>query len=336
MVDFPLPLAWTVPFAWDCALWDAPVVRGDEVIVRAGSRLVGLDAGRGEVRWQLDLPGANLGGQVFDVAGDVLIADVVIDRDQRLVGATRERVAWQLPLGGTTVRGGAAVRGSECVAIVASRREVVLVRVDPGTGDEIRARLPAGGATLAFAGADIIVMSPTANAGAPGAYLLAGDGRPARVLRTDDVWSGVVSGPHLLSVGDRKQSRHTVDVREIASGEVRWSDECFGDVGALEGDDAVYAMRLGESTELVMRSAASGTIRWRSNLGDVKPVVISTVASVILVSHMRGMMVVRRDDGCVLGDAPGVEGFRGTVAGGLLYLGGDRELLAARLPGSGA
>jgi outer membrane protein assembly factor BamB len=329
--DFPLPVAWLAPIGWSCFLWDAPVVAGDEVIVRAGPAIVGLDAGSGRERWKRALPGSDLGGEIFGAAGDVLFADVTADRAQRLVGATRDRVLWQRPLGGTVVRGGCALHGGRIAALVAANRDVALVHVDPATGAEERHALPARGATFAAAGDELIVMSPTANPGAPGAYVLGAHGDPARVLRTGDVWGGAIAGGWFVSTGQRQRLRHVIELRELA-GALRWSDACFTEAASIDGRDVAYAARAGDATALVLRDAETGDVRWRAGLGDVEPAAILFAATVVVVRHMLGAVVVRRADGQVVGESFAVQGFRAAVAGRRLFLGGDQHVIAAELP----
>lgn len=95
MSSFPLPLDWTAPFSWACAIWDRPIVRGDEVIVRAGPRVVGLAAADGHEHWQVELPAENLGGELLLDAGDGVVCDVTLDRTQHLVAVDRSGVRWK-------------------------------------------------------------------------------------------------------------------------------------------------------------------------------------------------------------------------------------------------
>jgi hypothetical protein len=335
MSDFPLPLAWSAPIGSNAYLWDAPIVRGDQILARAGSLVLGLGAADGAERWRVTLPGNDRGGQVFLAIDDLIVVDVTApDRSQILLGVTAGGVRWQAPLGGGVIRGGAVVdQGGAIVALAAARdREVTRVTIDPASGLAARVRLPAGGATLEFAGGELIAMSPTAAVGAPGAYVLGAGADVNRVLRTGDVWTGAASAGRLLTVGARAGARHRIEVCELRSGDVRWSDTCFVDAGALDGDDAAHAVRDGLATAVVVRDAASGAIRWRAELGDVEPATITFAGSVVLVRHMIGVIVVARADGRVLGDVLGAQGFRAAVADGRLYLGGNGALIAGVLP----
>jgi len=118
MAEFPAPMIWVAPFAWECAVWDAPIVDGDEVIVRAGAYLVGLAAADGVVRWRLELPGADLGGQVFALHGEHMVCDVTLDRAWHLVACTRRGEAWRRELGGTVARNGMRIVDGVVHAVV--------------------------------------------------------------------------------------------------------------------------------------------------------------------------------------------------------------------------
>jgi outer membrane protein assembly factor BamB len=333
MSDFPLPVVWSHSFDWECFLWDAPLVRGDELIVRAGAKLVGLASADGTERWRVDLASADQGGEVLGAAGDVMFVDSVgADRSQQLVGVRAGGVAWRTPLGGTFVRGATGVVGGSILAVVTGSKSELL-RIDPASGAAQRTSLAAGGATIAVTDTQIVILSPTARAGAPGAYVPTSSGEVERVIRTGDVWFGAVASGRVLTIGSRKRDLHVVDVRDLDTGDVRWSAECFQGTGALDDHDAAYVERKGAAGELVLRDAATGAIRWRADIGDAEPATITFAGSVVLVRHMIGLVVVRRADGHVLGEIYGSFGFGAAVADDRMFLGNDRQLICARVPG---
>ncbi len=332
MNDSPLPLAWTAPFAWECAIWDPPIIWGDEVIVRAGPRVVALSAATGAELWHVQLPADNLGGEVFVDGGDAVVCDVVIDRIQHLVAVGRDGIRWQRKLAGTLSRHGAVIRGDAIEAVVWVRgKGAHLSRFALATGKEHKSSLPAGGRTLARTGDGLIILSRAAEDGAPGAYLVDADGGIVRVLRTGDTWYGAVVGEYLLTGGTRNGDEYVVEVCDLATGKVRWAEASMLDIAAIDTELVIHAIcSKGGGSALVARGTADGGVRWQTSLEDASPATISMAGSVILVCAANVIVVHR--DGRLLGQFEGAEGFAGTVGHGRVYVGGARSLLAARLP----
>lgn len=75
------------------------------------------------------------------------------------------------------------------------------------------------------------------------------------------------------------------------------------------------------------------TIGGRDNLGDAEPGAIAFAGPLVLVRHMIGLAIVRRDNGELVGDVIGSYSFGGAVAEGRLFVGNDRKLICARLLG---
>jgi outer membrane protein assembly factor BamB len=333
MSKLPVPVRWTAPIEWPCYLWDPPLIAGDDVVVRAGGKIAAFAIADGTPRWSTDLQIPDQGGDVFGVAGGFFYCDAVreSDRTRILIGVTRNGVRWRTPLEGMIVRNGSVATGNEILAIATNREGSSLCRIDAKNGNLARTRLPAGGATIIRAGNETIVLSPTANADAPGAYVLADVGGVARVLRTNNVWYGAAAAGRLLTVGARQREHHTVDVRDIATGSVQWTDTCFNAAAALDETDAAYVVR-GGSHELVLRDAASGTVRWRADLGDAEPATIELVDGLVLVRHMLGVVFVRRDTGQVLDDVAGTASFGAARAGDGFAMCLGQDVLFAELP----
>lgn len=333
MSKLPVPVRWTAPIEWPCYLWDPPLIHADDVVVRAGGKIVAFAIRDGTRRWSTDLQIPDQGGDVFGVAGDFFYCDAVreSDRTRILIGATRNGVRWRTPLEGMVARNGTVASGNEILAITTTRNGSSLCRIDAKNGSLTRVRLPASGATIVRAGDETIVMSPTANVDAPGAYVLADVGGVARVLRTNNVWYGAAAAGRLLTVGARQREQHTIDVRDIATGTVLWSDTCFNDAAALDDTDAAYVVR-GATHELVLRDAASGTVRWRTDVGDAEPATIHLVGGLVLVRHMVGVVFVRRDTGQVLDDVFGTASFGiAPIGDGFAFCLGQ-DVLLAELP----
>lgn len=333
MSELPLPVLWTAPIEWPCYLWDPPIIVGDEVVVRAGDKLLALALDDGVTRWTTDLQIPDQGGEVFGVAAGVFYCDAVRDSDRTrvLIGATRNGVRWKTPLEGVVARNGTVAYGNEIVAVVTDRQGSALVRIDAKNGKATRTRLPASGATIQRAGEELIVLSPTANEDAPGAYVLADLGGVARVLRTNDVWFGAAAAGRLITVGARRRELHTVDVRDVATGAVRWSDECFNDAAALDATDAAYVVR-SKTSELVLRDAETGAVRWRADIGDAEPATIHLVGGLVLVRATSSLVVIRRDSGQVLDDVFGPSSFGVAASNDRFVIGRRQKVLAVELP----
>lgn len=333
MSEMPLPVLWTAVIEWPCYLWDPPLIVGDDVLVRAGDKLLALAVSDGATRWTTDLQIPDQGGEVFGVAAGVFYCDAVRDSDRTrvLIGATRNGVRWRTALEGIVARNGTLAHGDEIVAVATDRQGSTLVRIEPKNGKPTRVRLPASGATILRAGDELIVLSPTANEDAPGAYVLADVGGVARVLRTNDVWFGAAAEGRLLTVGARRRELHTVDVRDIATGNVRWTDECFNDAAALDASHAAYVVR-GASSELVLREAETGAVVWRTDIGDAEPATIHLVGSLVLVRHMSGLVLVRRDNGQLIGDVLGPSSFGVASTGERFVICRRQKVLCVELP----
>lgn len=316
MNELPVPVRWTAPIEWPCFLWDPPMVVGDDVVVRAGGTIVAFALADGARRWSTDLQVPDGGGEVFGVADGTFYCDAVRegDRTRVLIGATRSGVRWRTALDGLVARNGTVAIGQEIAAVVTDRQGSSLCRIDAKNGKLSRVRLAASGAMILRTGRETIVLSPTANEDAPGAYVVADGGEVARVLRTNDVWYGAAAAGRLLTTGARQRDLYTVDLRDIATGAVQWTDTCFNGAAALDGIDAAYVVR-GATSELVLRDAQSGAVRWRVDIDDVEPASIHLAGNLVLVRHMIGAVVVRRDTGQVLGDAFGSASFGVTRAG---------------------
>jgi hypothetical protein len=292
------------------------VVVDNNIVVRAGGTIVAFALAGGARRWSADLQVPDQGGEVFAAADGLFYCDAVreSDRTRMLIGATRRGVRWRTALDGLVARNGTVAIGQEILAVATDRHGSSLCRIDAKNGELSRVRLPASGAMILRAGSETIVLSPTANENAPGAYVVADAGGVVRVLRTNDVWYGAAAAGRLLTTGARQRDLYTVDLRDIATGAVQWTDTCFNGTAALDDIDAAYVVR-GAISELVLRDAQSGVVRWRVDIGDVEPASIHIAGNLVLVRHMLGAVLVRRDTGRVLGDAFGSASFGVTRAG---------------------
>jgi hypothetical protein len=333
MSELPVPVRWTAPIEWPCYLWDPPIVHGDDLVVRAGGKLAAFAISDGTRRWSTDLQISDQGGDVFGVVGGVFYCDAVrqSDRTRVLVGATQSGVRWRTALEGNVARNGTVAIGQEIVAVVTDPQGSSLCRIDAKNGKLARVRLPASGATILRSDNETIVLSPTANDDAPGAYVLADVGGVARVLRTNDVWHGAAAAGRLLTAGARKREEHVIEVCDIASGAVLWSDTCFNDAAALDEADAAYVVR-GATHELLMRDAGNGEVRWRADIGDAEPASIHFVGGLVLVRHMIGVVFVRRDTGQVLADVYRTASFGVTRAGDGFAICLGQDVVFAELP----
>jgi outer membrane protein assembly factor BamB len=324
-------IAWTASFPWECAIWDAPLIRRDELIVRAGPRVVGLSPADGTERWQVHLPAANLGGELLLDGGDLVVCDVTIDRQQHLVAADRSGVRWLRKLTGTVSRGGALVRGDAIEAVMTVRNGVAQrLRVDLPSGRSTSTPLPARGAILLPHRGELLVLSPTAVDGAPGAYRLGSDGQPTAIYRTGDVWMGEVVEDQLVTVGTRNGDAYVLEVCDLGDGTVRWGADCRNGVAAVEGDQVFHAIATtGGRFALVARARADGREHWRADLGDDEPAAVIAGGGWVVVRGMVSASVVGR--GGQVYEAPTLEGLAGAVGPDHLYVGGERSLIAFAL-----
>ncbi len=185
---------------------------------------------------------------------------------------------------------------------------------------------------VAASGDDVIVFSATANADTPGAYEVDRHGAPGRVLRTGDVWLGAVAGNSLLTSGSRRRDRHVVEVCNLVSGGVRWSADCHTEVAAIDGQDVAYLTRDASSTQLVLRDATTGAIRWTVDLGGRDPATLVFAANVLVLRHVDGALVLQRRDGRVMGDAEGSFSFGASSTPTTLYMAGCGYAFGAELP----
>src|SRR4051812_39624500 len=111
MIEFPLPVRWEALVDKAAFLWSPPALDGDEVVVRAGHRLLAYASADGSPRWSCELGSKDRGGDVFGRAGAVWFAEITSGDERTLVGVAGGKVAWRCPLGAVIERRGAVVAG---------------------------------------------------------------------------------------------------------------------------------------------------------------------------------------------------------------------------------
>src|ERR1035441_5754768 len=230
--------------------------------VSSHSRLTGLDAATGQVRWSLRLPVRGLLGDQAATA-DGGLAMITTAGVLQVVSLADGRIRWRRTAGASP----ALTAAGQLVIFSINGR---LTGYDDRTGQP---RWTAGGLpgqpTIQVAGSLVLV---TSNAQGPGittalTAVLPATGRIAWRFDTGEPLTVLSAGPAGLTVAAYVFSRrlYLLDPR---TGRLRWQADTFvteGIIPLVTGTDVVLAE--GQPTvRLVDRAAAGGAVRWQDTL----------------------------------------------------------------------
>jgi outer membrane protein assembly factor BamB len=231
--------------------------------VSSHSRLTGLDAATGQVRWSLRLPVRGLLGDQAATA-DGGLAMITTAGVLQVVSLADGRIRWRRTAGASP----ALTAAGQLVIFSINGR---LTGYDDRTGQPrwTTGGLP-GQPTLQVAGSLVLV---TSNAQGPGittalTAVLPATGRIAWRFDTGEPLTVLSAGPAGLTVAAYVFSRrlYLLDPR---TGRLRWQADTFvteATIPLVTSTDVVLAEGQPPSTRLVDRNAADGRVRWQDTL----------------------------------------------------------------------
>jgi outer membrane protein assembly factor BamB len=241
---------------------DLVVVLTDQVSTH--SRLTGLDAATGRVRWSLRLPSRGLLGDQAPTA-DGGLAMITTAGVLQVVNLSDGRIRWRRTVGASAALSAA---GQLVIFSVNGR----LTGYDDRTGQPrwTTGELP-GQPTIQMAGGLVLV---TSNAQGPGittalTAVRSATGRVAWRFDTGEPLTVLSAGPAGLAVAAYVFNRRLY-LLDLRTGRPLWQADTFvteGMIPLVTGTD-VLAVEGQPSTRLVDRNAADGRVRWQDTLAE--------------------------------------------------------------------
>jgi outer membrane protein assembly factor BamB len=277
------------------------VVRGDELVLRVGGEVRGLDVATGATLWSSDVNPKRTAGVFLYVSGDA----VVTDRRSEPAGTTEVVVVRD-----RAIRG---VYPLDCIVDTTATAIVdgtlYAIGSDPATGMVFRGvQLATGARVVDVSLADIGAAELASFDGrfvvgnrmaSPGLYWIDRTGARGDVLEhLPSHFLQASQGRLMAALREVDLPKRTIQVRELATGRIAWSAAGFGPHLAIDGDDAVH---LGAATGIVLRDAATGRARWHASVPQ-EPLSLRLAGPCVLTKHPEGFTVLARATGAVLGE----------------------------------
>lgn len=297
------------------------VMRRDELVLRVGGEVRALDVATGAARWTSAVDPKGTAGVFLHAAGDAVVTDrragpartteVVVVRDRIIRGA------YALD----------CIVSTNATAVVDGT--LYAIGSDPATGMVFRGvELATGARVVDVSLADIGAAELVSFDGrfvvgnrmaSPGLYWLDRAGARGDILeRLPSHFLQASQGRLMAALREVDLPKRTIQVRELATGRIAWSAVGYSAHLAIDHGDAVH---LDAATGIVLRDAATGSVRWHASVLH-EPLSLRLAGPCVLAWHPEGFTALARATGAVLGEIAG--GYGACGDGPYLHVAGHR------------